>query len=253
MNIDQIIGFDNIENYVKACGDYYIDWDMILHNELSKCKSLIMEKVLINHMLNNNYWDDDYSNIVESLCITILEESHGTIFNISDICLSFLPYMAHKMSIPSYLDMKWEDIPFHKFENAFSFIIHQALLDLIMVMYQIYPWPPYILLEIINFSNIPIFVYDEYQLTDKQKIDLISSIKKSIDNVYINNNIDISKRLIKFKSATFTQNSSWELDWKMEDLKKAGLSFPEEEVLTYLKVQAAFTKIWEEKNKRRKL
>ena len=255
MNINQIIDFDKIESYIKArCKDgLYIDLDRILRYELSLCKSLIMEKVLIRHMSNNNYWKDDHSSIVDNLCMTILKESEGKVFNISDICLAFIPYMSYKMSVSSYLDIKWEDIPFHEFENAPAFIIHQALLDLVMVMYQIFPWPPYVLLEIINCSNIPIFVYDEYQLTDKQKIALISSIKKSIDHVYINNNIDINKRLIKFRSATFTQHSGWDLEYRMKDLEKAGLSFPEEDVATYLKIQTAFTKIWNEDRKKRKL
>ena len=177
--MDQIIDFNAIESKIREMGKsaHQIEWDRFIMNDLTKCKSLILEKILINRMLNNNYWDDDYSNIIEGLIREIWACS-SKLYHLSEISLAFVQYQAYQRKPSSYLEIDGlKDIPFYKFENVPSFVIHQALLDLIIVMYQIYPFPPYVLLEIINLTENPIIFGDRHHLlTDKQKVILIGNV-----------------------------------------------------------------------------
>lgn len=247
--MDQIIDFKKLDEKVQQLEKYQkCDWNKFIKKDLNKCKSIILEKILINHMLNNNYWDDNCPDILESL-IKEIRKISDQLYNLSDICLAYIKFQAYDQNESSYLDIKWKDIPFRRFNHVSSFVAHQALLDLIMVMYQIFPLPPHVLLNIIDLTEIPILKHSN------QKINLITMVKKSIDKLYLEKGVDINDRQIIFKTATLSKNYKWELEWRMEKLTKAGVSLPEQEIDTYLKVQKIFTRIWdqERENKKRKI
>lgn len=155
-----------------------------------------------------------------------------TVENPNRLVRAYLHILSYFRPETSYLRLDWrgknmytpDRILLSSLTDCSDLIIHQSLIELIAVCYQVYPFPPYVLLEIIKLVKPPIIFEHPHRLapTDSLLIKTINQVKKSVDHIYYHKQID---RVQRFKSAQFFKVTDWHLQWKQDLIREY---FPEQ-------------------------